>query len=131
MTRLPKRITLICEVQVMARIKPNITFGHHSAGSRSPGAFGACGAAVNKGVTKLRASGAPLLRRFFFECRLLMFMRFGFDVRQYLTQISPYVIFYYLAYNLLPNYSYLVTGPDKKLIDKKAWGRIQDFLAWK
>ena len=49
----------------MARIKPDITFGHHSAGRRSPGAFGACGAAVNKGVTKLRASGAPLLRRLF------------------------------------------------------------------
>ena len=46
----------------MTIIKPNITFGHHSAGSQSPGAFGAEGAAVNKGVTKLRASGAPLLR---------------------------------------------------------------------
>ena len=33
-----------------------------------------------------------------------MFMRIGFDFRQYLTQISPYVIFYYITYNLLPNY---------------------------
>ena len=51
------RITLICEVEVMAGIEPDITFSHHSAGRRSSGAFGAAG---YRGITKLRASGAPL-----------------------------------------------------------------------
>ena len=59
----------------MARIKPNITFGHHSSGRRFSGAFGACGAegaAGNKGVTSLRAFGAPALDRFFLDFDLIL-----------------------------------------------------------
>ena len=74
----------------MARIKPNIIFGHSSAGSRSPGAFSAFGAAVNKGVTKIRASGAPLLRSAFAVTFLNVDSLFSCDVnfRQYLVSIS-------------------------------------------
>ena len=53
----------------------------------------------------LRASGALFCDDFVESC-IFIFMRVGFDFRQYFTQISPYVIFYYLTYNSLPNYNY-------------------------